>query len=77
MLDWRGWVAGLLAEIEALQDTLEIQSGMVVDTRGGIARELRDVQDQLSRLTALTGQIQRYGGSPVTAAGGGPGEGRP
>ena len=52
-------VAGLLAEIEALQDTLEIQSGMVVDTRGGIARELRDVQDQLSRLTALTGQIQR------------------
>ena len=52
-------VSGLVAEIEALQDTLEIQSGMVVDTRGGIARELRDVQDQLSQLTALTGQIQR------------------
>ena len=52
-------VEGLVAEIEALQDTLEIQSGMVVDTRGGMARELRDVQDQLSQLTALTGQIQR------------------
>ena len=49
----------LAAEMQAIQDTLEIQSGMVVDTRGGIARELRDIQDQLSRLTALTGQIQR------------------
>ncbi len=49
----------LAAEIQALQYTLEIQSGMVVDTRGGIAREIRDMQDQLSRLMALTGQIQR------------------
>ena len=53
----------LSASIQALQDTLEIQSElqseMVVDTRGGIARELRDIQTQLSQLTALTGQIQR------------------
>ena len=49
----------LSAGIEALQDTLEIQSEMVVDSRGGIARELRDIQTQLSQLTALTGQIQR------------------
>ncbi len=53
----------LSANIQALQDSLEAQSAianeMVVDTRGGIARELRDIQDQLSRLTALTGQIQR------------------
>jgi len=49
----------LMAEIRALQDTLGIQSEMVVDTRGGIARELRDMQDQLARLMALTGEIQR------------------
>ena len=49
----------LSADIQALQDTLEIRSEMVVDTRGGIARELRDIQTQLSQLTALTGQIQR------------------
>jgi len=53
----------LSADIQALQDSLEIQSElqseMVVDTRGGIARELRDIQTQLSQLTALTGQIQR------------------
>ena len=49
----------LSADIQALQDTLDIQSEMVVDTRGGIARELRDIQTQLSQLTALTGQIQR------------------
>jgi len=49
----------LSASIQALQDTLDIQSDMVVATRGGIARELRDIQTQLSQLTALTGQIQR------------------
>lgn len=46
-------------ELQALQDTVEIQSDMVVDTRGGLARELREIQDQVSRLTELTGQIQR------------------
>ena len=54
-----GRLEALAAQIQALQDTLEVQSGLVVDSRGGIARELRDVQDQLSRLMALTGQIQR------------------
>ncbi len=54
-----GQLEALVSEIEAIQDTLQVQSGMVVDSRGGIARELRDIQDQLSRLTALTGQIQR------------------
>jgi tol-pal system protein YbgF len=49
----------LSAAIEALQDTLAVQSEIVVDSRGGIARELRDIQTQLSQLTALTGQIQR------------------
>jgi len=52
-------VSGVVAEIEALQDTLEAQSGMAVDTQGGITQELGNVQDQLSQLTALTGQIQR------------------
>jgi tol-pal system protein YbgF len=49
----------LSAAVSALQDTLNLQSDMVVDTRGGIARELRDIQTQLSQLGALTGQIQR------------------
>ena len=53
----------LSADIEALRDSLEVQSAianeMVVDTRGGIARELRDIQTQLSQLAQLTGQIQR------------------
>lgn len=53
----------LSADIRALQDSFGVQSAlqseMVVDTRGGIARELRDMQTQLSQLTALTGQIQR------------------
>ena len=49
----------LSTDIQALQDMQEVQSEMVVDTRGGIARELRDIQTQLSQLTALTGQIQR------------------
>ncbi len=49
----------LSADVQAIRDTLEIQSDMVVDSRGGIARELRDIQTQLSQLTALTGQIQR------------------
>lgn len=49
----------LSADIQAIQDTLEVQSEIVVDSRGGIARELRDIQTQLSQLTALTGQIQR------------------
>lgn len=52
-------LADIARELEALQDTVEIQSDMVVDTRGGLARELRQIQDQLSRLTELTGQIQR------------------
>ena len=54
-----GQLERLAADIQALQDTLEVQSGMVVDTRGGTAREMRDMQDTLSRLMALTGQIQR------------------
>ncbi|MEE8147190.1 MAG: tetratricopeptide repeat protein [Longimicrobiales bacterium] len=52
-------LADLARELEALQDTVEIQSDMVVDTRGGLARELRQIQGQVSRLTELTGQIQR------------------
>ncbi len=52
-------LADLARELEALQDTVEIQSDMVVDTRGGLARELRQIQGQMSRLTELTGQIQR------------------
>jgi len=53
----------LFAAIQALQDSLQaqsaIQSEIVVDTQGGIARELRDMQTQLSQLFQLTGQIQR------------------
>lgn len=53
----------LFAAIQALQDSLQaqsaIQSEIVVDTQGGIARELRDIQTQLSQLFQLTGQIQR------------------
>ncbi len=54
---------GLASDIDALRESLEaqsaIQSEIVVDTQGGIARELRDMQDQLSVLTQLVGQIQR------------------
>ena len=54
---------GLASDIDALRESLEaqsaIQSEIVVDTQGGIARELRDMQDQLSILTQLVGQIQR------------------
>ena len=49
----------LIAEIRALQDSLEIQSNTEVNTRGGLARELREILDQLSQLMALTGQVQR------------------
>lgn len=53
----------LSADIQALQDSLQsrsaIQSEIVVDTQGGIARELRDIQTQLSQLFQLTGQVQR------------------
>jgi tol-pal system protein YbgF len=52
-------LADLARELEALQDTVEIQSDMVVDSRGGLARELRQIQNQVSRLTELTGEIQR------------------
>lgn len=52
-------LADISRKLEALQDTVEIQSDMVVDTRGGLARELRQIQGQVSRLTELTGQIQR------------------
>ena len=42
----------LSVDIQALRDSLEIQSAiqseLVVDTRGGIARELRDIRDQLA-----------------------------
>jgi TolA-binding protein len=45
-------------EIAALQDTLETEAGRGLDSRGGIARELRAIRDQLNRLEQLTGQIQ-------------------
>jgi len=47
------------AEIGALTQALEVQSGVAVDSRGGTAQQLRAMQDQLSQLMALTGQIQR------------------
>mgnify|MGYP001077117869 CR=1 FL=1 len=54
---------GLSVDIQDLEDSLGVQSALaselVVDTRGGIALELRDIQTQLSQLTALTGQIHR------------------
>jgi TolA-binding protein len=52
-------LASLGIEINALQDTLETQSGLVVDTRGGVTRDLREIRDQLTRLEQLTGQVQR------------------
>lgn len=45
-------------EIAALQDTLETEAGRGVDSRGGIARELRAIHGQLTRMEQLTGQIQ-------------------
>jgi TolA-binding protein len=47
------------SEIRALTQALEVQSGVAVDSRGGTAQQLRAMQDQLSQLMALTGQIQR------------------
>jgi TolA-binding protein len=54
----RETLLSLGVEIAALQDTLETESGRGVDSRGGIARELRAIHDQLNRLEQLTGQIQ-------------------
>jgi TolA-binding protein len=51
-------IRALGQEIGALQDTLETESGRGVDSRGGIARELRAIHDQLDRLEQLTGLIQ-------------------
>jgi TolA-binding protein len=59
LAELRALATDIQEEIEALQDTLDVQSVMVVDSRGGISRELREIQTQLSQLTALTGQIQR------------------
>jgi TolA-binding protein len=55
----RTLTAQFQADIQELTEALEVQSGVAVNTRGGTARQLRDMQDQLSQLVALTGQIQR------------------
>lgn len=50
----------ILAEsLVTLQDTLQMQSGVVLDTRGGLSRQLREVQDELVRLTQVMVQMQR------------------
>lgn len=50
----------ILAEnMISLQDTLQMQSGVVLDTRGGLSRQLREVQDELVRLTQVMVQMQR------------------
>tara|TARA_B100000470_G_scaffold118629_1_gene91497 strand:- start:254 stop:979 length:726 start_codon:yes stop_codon:yes gene_type:complete len=53
----------LSADLQDLQDSLQVQSvianEMVVDTRGGLARQLRDLQTQQSQMVQLIGQIQR------------------
>jgi len=53
----------LSADIQALRDSLEVQSAianeMVVDSRGVIARQLRDMQTQMSQMFQLVGEIQR------------------
>lgn len=50
----------ILAEnMISLQDTLQMQSGVVLDTRGGLSRQLREVQDELVRLTQVMMQMQR------------------
>lgn len=53
----------LIGALQALQDLFEVQSAlqsdMEVNTRGGNARVHRDMQDELSVLTQLVGQILR------------------
>ena len=53
----------LSARLQDLQDSLQVQSvianEMVVDTRGGLARQLRDLQTEQSQMFQLIGQIQR------------------
>ena len=53
----------LSADLQDLQDSLQVQSAianeMVVDTRGGLARQLRDLQTEQSQMFQLIGQIQR------------------
>ncbi len=49
----------LAADIQALRELVEAQSAIAVDTQGGNARVFRDIQDQLSVLTQLVGQILR------------------
>jgi tol-pal system protein YbgF len=52
-------VQELGTEIEVLNNKLEDQLEMMIDTRGGMSKEFRDIQDNISQLMALTGQIQR------------------
>lgn len=50
----------ILAEnLTVLQDTLQMQSGVVVDTRGGLTRQIREVQDEIVRMTQVLVQVQR------------------
>lgn len=49
----------LETEIEVLNNELKDQLEMMVDTRGEMSKEFREIQDNISQLMALTGQIQR------------------
>ena len=52
-------VLGELArDIDRLQDTVRTAQGQQIDTRGSMARDLRQINDQLSRIEQLVGLIQ-------------------
>ena len=46
-------------EIQDLKDSLEGQSERLLNIRGDVGLDLTNIQDQLSQLYVLTGQIQR------------------
>ena len=46
-------------EIQVLKSSLENQSNRLLDIRGDVGMDLTSIQDQLSQLSVLTGQVQR------------------
>ena len=46
-------------ELENLKGSLENQSDRLLNIRGDVGLDLTDIQNQLSQLYVLTGQIQR------------------
>jgi len=51
-------IVALAGDIDRLQDTVRTAQGEQVNTRGSMARDLREINEQLSRIEQLVGLIQ-------------------